>query len=101
MNRFLRASMSSMEQWWGMLLWVALPVFAWLSPALVGGRMIAGEPAWYHVALYTFYKSAIVSDDSFLWNPLNFSGVSFCDNSKSIGNITELCEPYGCMNWCT
>ncbi len=64
----------ALDRWWGMLIVLAIPIFIWLSPVLVGGMLIAEEPFWYHIPLYTFYKNAIASGDSFLWNPYNFSG---------------------------
>ena len=74
MVRILTLLVRSMERWWGMLGFLAIPIFLVFAPVLIGGQMIAGEPFWYHIPLYTFYGEAIASGESFLWNPLSFSG---------------------------
>lgn len=71
MGTFLRRCSG---RWWGVLLVVAIPIFVAFSPVLIGGKAIAEESLWYHVPLYTFYRDAITGGESFLWNPLNFSG---------------------------
>ncbi len=57
-----------------MLILLALPIFFIFAPVLIGGNIFAEQPFWESMPLYSFYQRAIQSGESFLWNPLNFSG---------------------------
>jgi len=43
-------------------------------PLLFGASTILGDPVFFQIPYFSFYKEAIQSGDSFLWNPLNSNG---------------------------
>ena len=57
-----------------MLIAISIPIFIYWSPALAWGKLIGKEAFFYNLPYFTFYKNAIASQDSLLWNPLNFAG---------------------------
>ncbi len=60
---------------WGMLLFLAIPLFIIFLPLLFGFTQVlytSYQPSWYQF-LY-FYQNAVRSGESVLWNPMLFSG---------------------------
>ncbi|MFH0820049.1 MAG: YfhO family protein [bacterium] len=73
------------NKWWGIIILIALPVFI-LDSFILLGRRVYFDIDFFNIAypLFVFFKNAILSGESFLWNPCNFSGFP---SFVSLGNF--------------
>lgn len=63
-----------LKKWWGSLIFAAVIMTLVYAPFLFSGKVIYGDPTFFNIPYLNFFKKAIESGDSILWNPLNAGG---------------------------
>lgn len=65
---------TSSGAWYTVLIVSAVIMTAAFSPFLFFGAVIEGDSTLYQIPHLAFYKDAILTEDSYLWNPYNVGG---------------------------
>ena len=62
-------------KWWGLFALASLPFFIVFWPVLFGGQIFANSDgvSWLY-PFFDFYDNALMTSQSFFWNPFNFGG---------------------------